>query len=156
MGRYYYTDNGREGKFMFGVQPSADPEEMGMHEEEPTQIDYYADTDDVKRIKQKLDEQYDILGVPKEERIYYCKDYKEMDEYENRVLHDRVFVTVNTKDTEAMAQHKGDVQWYSDKGANYVDFEITGRALPLARVRLALNILSDIQDTGSCMLSAEL
>lgn len=156
MGRYYNTDNGREGKFMFGVQPSSDPEEMGMHEEEPTQVDYYADTDDVENIKKKLDEQYDILGVPKEERIYYCKTQQEAMEFENKSLHDRVFVTVNKNDAEAMAKHKDETRWASDKGDDYLDFEIKGRALPLARIRLALDILSDIEDTGSCMLSAEL
>ena len=46
MGRYYRTDNGAEGKFMFGVQPSDDPAEMGMHEQDPQVINYYADEDD--------------------------------------------------------------------------------------------------------------
>lgn len=156
MGRYYYTDNGREGKFMFAVQSSNDPEYLGMHEQERTSIDYYADEDDVPDIRKKLDEQYDKLGVPTENRIYYCKDYKEMNEYEDKYLHDKVFVSVSHEDKDAMEKHKGEIGFASSKGNDYTDYEIKGNALALARVRLALNILSDIKDGGSCCLNAEL
>ena len=145
MGRYYYTDNGREGKFMFAVQSSDDPEYLGMHEQERASIDYYADEDDVPDIRKKLDD-----------RIYYCKDYKEMDEYEDKYLHAKVFVSVSHKDKDAMEKHKGEIGWASNKGNDYTDYEIKGNALALARIRLALNILSDIKDGGSCYLNAEL
>lgn len=151
MGRYYNTDNGREGKFMFGVQSSDDPEYLGMHEENPSYINYYADTQDVPEIKKKLDEQYDLLDVPKDKRIYYCKDYKEMDKFEDEFLHCKVFVTVKDGDE----RYKGQVGWYNGK-EGYTDYEIPGKAICLARIRLALNILSDIKDTGSCSLEAEL
>lgn len=156
MGRYYMTDNGREGKFMFAVQSSDDPEYLGMHEQERASIDYYADEDDVPDIRKKLDEQYDKLGVPTENRIYYCKDYKEMDEYEDKYLHDKVFVSVSHEDKDAMKEHEGETGWASRKGNDYTDYEIRGNAIALARIRLALNILSDIKDGGSCYLNAEL
>lgn len=156
MGRYYETNGGRGGKFMFGVQSSDDPEYMGMHEQEPATVDYYADKDDIERIKNKLVEQYDILGVPKDQRKYYCKDCKEMAKYENEVLHDKVFVTVNVKDEQAMKQYEGKDRWCSEKGDDYIDYEINNNALVLARIRLALDILSDIKDDGYCLLTAEL
>lgn len=155
MGRYYNTNNGREGKFMFGVQPSDDAGHMGMHEQEPTSITYYADEDDEAKIKRRLNKQYDYLGIPVGERIYYCKDDQEMMDYEDRVLHDKVFETV--EDTPEVRKRFGkETPWSSGK-EGYLDFEISqGRCLALARIRLALIILSDIQDNGYCELEAEL
>lgn len=155
MGRYYNTNSGREGKFMFGVQPSDDAGHMGMHEQEPTSITYYADEDDVEKIKRRLDRQYDYLGVPQEDRLYYCKDDKEMMDYEDKVLHDKVFETV--EDTpETRKRFSRETPWASDK-EGYLDFEIgQGRCLALARIRLALVILSDIKEHGYCELDAEL
>lgn len=152
MGRYYSTSGGRDGKFMFAVQSSDDPEHMGMHEEPPSTITYYADDHDVKKITKKLDKQYDILGVPKEDRIYYLEnDYKKAKEFEDKVLHDRVFVTIKDGDE----RYKGQIGWYNEK-KGYTDYEIPGRAICLARIRLALDILSDIKDNGYCSLDAEL
>lgn len=156
MGRYYDTDGGRQGKFMFGVQPSDDPGYMGMHEQEPTTVEYYADEDDVEKITKKLDEQYDIIGIPKNERLYYCKDWQEMDKYEREVLHDKIFITVYAKDETAIKAHGGETRWASGKGNDYVDFEIKGMPIVLARIRLGLDILSDIKDNGFCALNAEL
>lgn len=156
MGRYYDTDGGREGKFMFGVQSSDDPGYLGMHEQEQSTIEYYADTDDVEDIKAKLNEQYRKLGVPNDKRIYYWKDRKEAQEFEDTVLHDKVFITVSRNDNEAMEKYKGCDRWASNKGDDYIDFEIEGNALALARIRLALDILSDIKDNGYCSLSAEI
>lgn len=155
MGRYYNTDSGRGGKFMFGVQPSDDAGHMGMHEQEPTSITYYAEEEDVPKIKRRLDKQYDYLGVSLKDRIYYCKDDKEMIDYENRILHDKVFETV--EDTpEARKRFGKEVPWASDR-EGYLDFEIgQGKCLALARIRLALVILSDIKDNGYCELDAEL
>lgn len=155
MGRYYHTDNGAEGKFMFGVQPSDDPAEMGMHEQDPQVINYYADEDDVPTITKKLDEQYDKLGVPKEQRIYSYDKYEEAIKFEEDVLTDRVFIHVKADDTEARKKY-GNITWCSSKGNDYVDYEKEGMAICLARVRLALDILSDIKKTGYCSLEAEL
>lgn len=141
---------------MFGVQPSDDPAEMGMHEQEPLVVNYYADEDDVPNITKKLDEQYDKLGVPKEQRIYSYDKYEEAVKFEEEVLTDRVFVHVKEDDTETMEKYKNNTRWCSSKGNDYVDFEKEGMAICLARVRLALDILSDIKATGYCDLEAEL
>ncbi len=157
MGRYWSTINGREGKFMFGVQSSDDPGALGMHEQEPTHIDYYADEDDVEDITENLDKQYDELGVPQEKRIYYIKkdNWQEYDKYEQEVLHDKVFMEVREDDEEEKAKHGHEIVWASRK-EGYICYEIKGKALCLARVRLALSILSDIKDEGCCELEAEL
>lgn len=152
MGRYYYTDSGREGKFMFGVQSSDDPEYMGMSED-PTYIEYYASEDDAPKIKKRLDEQYDILNVPKDKRMYYAKDLGEYDKYEREELDNRVWIKVKD-DSEEAKQFKGKTKWYcEDKG--YTMYERDNTALVLARIRLGVNILSDIKDDGSCSLRAE-
>ena len=80
MGRYYNTNN-FSGKFGFAVQSSDDPEIFGMEAQEPTSIDYYLEaTDESKaQVRKVLDEQYDILKVPQEERIY-AVDPKNADE----------------------------------------------------------------------------
>ena len=155
MGRYYNT-NERDGKFMFGVQPSDDPGTMGMHEAEPATIEYYADEDDVEEIKKNLDRQYDLLGVDEKDRIYYkSQDIEEYSRWEEEKLHDKVWRTVKHEDLTDEERTK--VFWASNKGADYTDLEIEdGRCLALARIRLALTILSDIKDSGECALSAEL
>lgn len=152
MGRYYYTDGGREGKFMFGVQPSDDPEYMGMGED-PSYIEYYASEDDAPKIKQRLDEQYDILGIPKDKRMYYAKDAEEYNKYENKELEDKVWIKVKD-DSEEAKQFEGKTKWWcEDKG--YTMYERDNMALVLARIRLGVNILSDIKDAGCCSLRAE-
>lgn len=152
MGRYYHTDNGREGKFMFGVQSSNDPEYMGMSED-PTFIQYYASKDDEPKIKAKLDEQYDILGVPIEKRMYYAKDLETYDRYENEELEDKVWVKVKDG-SEEEKQFNGKTKWYcEDEG--YTLYERENMALVLARIRLGVNILSDIKEKGYCSLEAE-
>ena len=158
MGRYFQTETGREGKFMFAVQPSDDPGFMGMKEQEPTDIQYYADKDDEEKIREMLDKQYDLLNVPKEDRLYTCKDLAEYDEYENRVLIDRVFVEIKEDNKDEMEKYKDKIRWSSGK-PGYIMFERHGReygTLPLARIRLGVVILSDIKDTGECWLTAEL
>ena len=159
MGRYYSTETGREGKFMFGVQSSGDPQYMGMQEQEPTSVDYYADEEDVPRIKEMMDKQYDLLGVPKEARIYYTdKDWKKYNEFEKQFLWPQVFVSVREDDTEELEKYKDKVRWADDR-PGYVCFEKgeeRKNTLALARIRLGMTILSDIKDTGECWLNAEL
>lgn len=173
MGRYYNCDSGRSGKFMFAVQNSDDPEFLGMSEDTST-IHYYASEDDVDKITERLNEQYDILTVPKEDRIYvYPKgedgndDIAAYDEWEKRVLYSKVWRDVKTsdldeeekeKEKEGGEKNKNDIamRWSSEKGDNYVAIERPGgTTLALARIRLALTILSDIKDEGYCSLEAE-
>lgn len=152
MGRYYRTDGGREGKFMLGVQSSDDPEYMGMSED-TSYIDYYASDDDAPKIKKRLDEQYDILNVPKDKRIYYAKTSKDYDDFEREELENKVWIKVKDG-SEEEKQFKDKTKWYcEDKG--YTMYERDNMALVLARIRLGVNILSDIKDEGYCSLRAE-
>lgn len=156
MGRYYHTDSGREGKFMFGVQSSDDPQYMGMTGQEPTSIDYYADKDDEPEIRRMLDKQYDIIGIPQDKRLYYTdKKWEEYDKFEKEYLYPKVFVSVKEDDKEELEKHKKDIKYADDK-QGYVMFEIKGMAIVLARIRLGITILSDIKDNGECWLNAEL
>ena len=153
MGRYYNTSSGREGKFMFGVQSSTDAEYFGL---QPCAIQYYASDNDVPKITEELDKLYDELDVPMEARLYYYKEYEDLSDFENKHLYPKCFESVNEEDEEGLKAHKGENRWGSYKGMGWVDFEIKGRAIVLARIRLALTILSDIQDDGYCDLNAEL
>lgn len=161
MGRYYDTSTGRNGKFMFAVQNSDDPEYMGMGED-PTYIHYYADESDVDKITKRLNEQYEILGIGKDNRLYDMPrkedgtdNHEAYDKWETKYLHDKVwraekFDGLNDEDKKKM-------HWASDKGDEYVGVEIgEGKCLALARIRLAIKILSDIKDEGYCSLDAEL
>lgn len=152
MGRYYYTDGGREGKFMFGVQPSDDPEYMGMGEDNTT-IKYYADEEGKPAILERLNEQYDKLGIPEDKRIYYIKNWEEYDKYEKEVLEDKVWIKCKVG-SEEEKKHKGEERWAGDN-TDEVMFERKGMALILSRIRLGLVILSDIKDNGYCSLEAE-
>ena len=153
MGRYYYTSTGREGKFMFGVQPSDDPEYMGMREDNQ-EIHYYADNNNKEAIEKKLDEQYELLGVPKKDRLYFYDERKEYDDYEDKVLKDKVWIKIKDDSEEAKA-YKNKVGWYcEDKGYTY--YERDNNAIILARIRLGTTILSDINENGYCSLDAEL
>lgn len=149
---------------MFATQKSTDPDYMGMHENQ-NYLDYYADEDDVETIKAKLDEQYDLLGLPKEKRLYrlpkaeLANEWEEMDKWEKENLHDLIFETFHKDDMEEAHEKYGDkaTHWASNKGGEYTDFERNpGFALALARVRLALTILTDIEEEGRCELTAEL
>ena len=126
MGRYYETNTGRRGKFMFGVQSSDDPGYMGMNEQDRSYIDYYADRDDEQKIRNKLDEQYDILGMPKGKRLY---TYKEEKEYDERYHPDKYTWVLNTgkKQTidagvfDALADEWGDIEYIDTHYSNCID-----------------------------------
>lgn len=124
MGRYYYCNSGREGKFWFAVQPSTDPKDIyGMNEvsiEEGGEeegdgygtswVDY--EGYDSQRIKRRLDKQFDILGVPKEERKY------KLDDVGSYVWNDlrKYFLTTTQQNKEdigyAMMDEDNDTSWY--------------------------------------------
>lgn len=152
MGRYYHTDSGREGKFMFGVQSSDDPEYMGMRED-PTFIQYYASKDDEPKIRARLDEQYDILDVPKDKRLYYSKDWGDYDKFEKEELEHRVWIKVKNG-SEEEKKFEGKTRWACDD-EGYTMYEREGMALILARIRLGITILSELKDEGYCSLEAE-
>lgn len=160
MGRYYSTYSGREGKFMFAVQPSDDPEFMGMTEN-TSQIHYYADESDKREIRKRVKEQYEILGVPREDRLYVfpkTKDGKEDTEkyakWEEEKLYPKVWK--NVKYDEATEEEKKAAHWASTLGNDYFAIELEkGKCLALARIRLGIDILTDIENDGVCELDAE-
>lgn len=152
MGRRYSTGTGREGKFLFGVQPSDDPEYMGM-EEDNGYTYYYACEEDRPEIKENLDEQYDFLGIEKKNRWYNLpendKDDEKWDKWEKEVLEPKVWKKVKNEDLN------GAIGWYcEEKGYSYLPIK-EGAELALARIRLGLVILTDILETGECSLRAE-
>ena len=157
MGRYYNTNTGRDGKFMFAVQPSSDPEVMGMHEQGATYINYYAEKSDENNIKENLEKEYDALEIPKEDRIYYIElnGQEKYAKYEREHFFDKVFIYVKKDDKEALEKYKGMIPYVSDRD-EYECFGTNEKVLHLARIRLALIILSDIKDDGYCELEAEL
>ena len=159
MGRYYSTQTGKEGKFWFAVQPSDDPKTIyHMDEIEPDDewdeesgySESYADyeSDDAKSIKKHLDEQYDILGVPKEERKYEC---------DNEV--DYVWETLAkyylTEQKPAEGEGHKVMGYYmgEDKPTLY-PFD-SDKELAASRVQLGLIIYNTILKEGICMLNAE-
>lgn len=139
---------------MFGIQPSFDPEYMGMTEDEPENILYYADEEDEPLIRAKVDEQYDLLKIPKRKRRYYFENEKDYGEYETSVLGKKVWLKVRAKNKRRLKKHKDEIHWAGDNN-DEVLFQKRNRAIALARIRLGVVILSDIKDTGECSLEAE-
>lgn len=172
MGRYYNSNN-FNGKFAFAVQSSSDPEFFGMEEQEPTEITYYLEDSEEarKEIKNKLDEQYDILEYPKEKRVYSIKKeeelnplYDDMDKYIYRYIK-------NDELPEGVigyaSIHDG---WWKQfvpdelKSLSEVEFRKNYSIIPkngntplaMARIALGIRILSDLMLDGYCELYAEL
>ena len=150
MGRYWNSNN-HSGKFGFAVQNSSDPEIFGMQEQEPASITYYLDDSDEARedIKKVLDEQYEILHIKPEDRIYEIKDEQEiwdlLDKYHEQ--------NYRPYDKE---KDKDQIPFWSAKyesGEAPVD-----KRVPLAecRVSLGLKIMDDLMKDGYCELEAEL
>lgn len=159
MGRYYNTDTGRGGKFGFGKQPSTDPGDFfKMKELEPSEITYTADKDDEEDIKAKVDELYEKLGIPKEERIYYQKGAED-EEKLGDLLEKYCYRKVNRGEVERYDRIDGFKHdpYYCADGVHKVFIEKTeGASLILCRIRLGVTVLSDIKDEGICELTAEL
>lgn len=161
MGRYYYCNSGREGKFWFAVQPSTDPKDIyGMNEIPAEDCDFDEDDDgygecyvdyeayDGERIKKRLDKQYDILGVPKEERKY------ELEDVGKYVWNDLVKYFLTEEQTKR--EDGQDTIGYAmgdDKPTMYpISKE---KELAASRVQLGLVIYNTILTEGECLLTAE-
>ena len=160
MGRYYSVQTGKEGKFWFAVQPSDDPRtvyHMGEIEpddewdEESGYSDSYTDYEsaDAEKIKKHLDEQYDILGVPKEERKYKCENeghyvWEDLAKY---------YLTEKEPPKDAMGHMACGYYMGDDKPTMYpISSE---KELAASRVQLGLVIYNTILTEGICMLNAE-
>ena len=127
-----------------------------MEEQEPSEIVYTLDKNNYDMVKEKVDGLYDKLGVPAEERIYYLK--KEEKDRLGDLLEKYAYKVVN--DAEVKRYNKIDgfehVTYYNEeKHKTFID-AFQGAGLCCSRVRLGLVILSDLQDSGYCELTAEL
>ena len=139
-----------------------------MIEQEPCEINYYLEDSDEarKHIKEVLDEQYDILDFPKEERVYTIKQQKDLEP-----LYDKLDLYVY----KLAPYHQGEIcfggekDWYKKflpKGENLTEAEFhekymivqkeEGTELALCRITLGIKILSDLALDGYCSLDAEL
>lgn len=160
MGRYYNTQTGKEGKFWFAVQPSDDPktiyhmDEIEPDEEWDEESGYsqsYADyeSDDAESIKKHLDEQYDILGVPKEERKYECEKEGEY------VWEDlaKYYLTEQEPPKDASGHVACGYYMGEDKPTMYPISH--AKELAASRVQLGLVIYNTILTEGECLLTAE-
>lgn len=159
MGRYYNTQTGKEGKFWFAVQPSDDPRtvyHMGEVEpddewdEESEYSDTYTDyeSSDAEKIKKHLDEQYDILGVPKEERKYKCEDEGEY------VWEDLAKYFLTERETKDAMGHTACGYYMGDDKPTMYPIS-SEKELAASRVQLGLVIYNTILTEGICMLNAE-
>lgn len=155
MGRYYNTQTGKEGKFWFAVQPSDDPrtiyhmDDVSEYDEEED-YESYSDyeSSDAEKIKKHLDEQYDILGVPKEERKYECEKEGEY------VWEDLAKYYLTEKEPPKDEAYK--VCGYymgEDKPTMYPISK--DKELAASRVQLGLVIYNTILTEGECLLTAE-
>lgn len=158
MGRYYYSDTGKTGKFWFAVQPSTDPKDVfdmdeleyeGEGEPDPTIVDYW--TDDKDNVRRQLKKQYDILGVPRDKRKYEaCEEsdyvWKDLLEY---FLTDKVPLPLKNDAVTPAGYDMG-------RGKPRMYPISKEKELAASRVELGLFILGDIINSGCCSISAEL
>ena len=143
MGRYYQTNN-HEGKFGFAVQDSNDPEIFGMTEDQSV-IHYYMSSDKKDKVKKVLDEQYDILGINKKDRVYVY-DADKIDHVLG-ISHDKNYHDYNkAKDKEIpVAFNDGRVMVANNKDIELAEY----------RVLLGTKIMYDLENDGYCSLEAE-
>lgn len=160
MGRYYFCNSGREGKFWFAVQPSTDPKDIyGMNEIPADDMEYEEDNGygecfvdyeayDAERIKKRLDKQYDILGVPQEERKYEMED---VGDYVWHTLQKYYLTEKQTKDND------GNINIGYAMGDDSTLYPISKeKELAASRVQLGLNIYNEIKQLGYCSMTADL
>ena len=163
MGRYYRTTEGREGKFALCSQPSTDPEGFfGLEEQEPTEVEYYANKDQEEYIKSRVDELYDKLEVPKEKRVYYFGITNEDNKNSMSAWYDTVekyaYKKINNAEVkryEKLLGEKLDKFYCEEKHKTMIE-KFKGSSLCMARIKLGVVILSDIKDTGECWITADL
>lgn len=155
MGRYYRS-NRFDGKFGFAVQSSDDPAIFGMVEQEPSEIEYYLDgsEENIEQVAKKLDEQYDILEIPQNERIYLlnCDEKDAL-----RSLYDLggKYYTKHFREWNEELD-KGKVPYSSAKWQKGAVETKDGIELAWCRVYLGTKIYTELVKDGYCSLTAEL
>ena len=152
MGRYWNTAY-HSGKFGFGCQSSADPEIFGMSVSSDNYdidgtVDYYleADEDSMTQCYLALEEQFNILGVPIDERRYVFPDDETRWAY-IKSLNDYVF-------REATEKERKDRVCWSVDDKTCVE-KTDGSVLAHFRLYLGIAIYSDLHLHGCCDLNAE-
>lgn len=153
MGRYYSNQMGDEGKFWFAVQPSDDPRTVyGMDIIEPDTteddeddtwgeyVDYWAD--DSTFIRQKLRQQFRLLGVPPEEQKFDMP-MNEIGKYVWEELKGYFLTNEKPKDSRIIPYSGGEYPINKEK------------ELAASRVQLGLFIYNSIKEYGECTLNAE-
>ena len=175
MGRYYNTQTGRSGKFGVCIQSSMDARdffgasESGLMDESTGE--FFIGKDQKEELKGKIDELYDKLEVPKEKRVYYLQNNrfpsntdKGVSEGEfHDLLNDYTLIIVHRNEVKRYNKRDGyeHNSWYSERaeaaGKHMTAIESReGATLCGCRLYLGLTMLSDIEDTGECWLTAEL
>lgn len=135
---------------MVARQPSDAPERLGMREQVPSTISYYADEDDKAAIKEELDKRYDLLGVPAGARLYRLTSDEAYQNWKKENLDPLVWEEVK----EDEAPQEASKFWTPKEG--YVLIEKSReKAIASADIYLALAILTDIEEQGYCSLEAE-
>lgn len=138
------------------MQPSDDPatvyhmDDVSEYDEEED-YESYSDyeSSDAEKIKKHLDEQYDILGVPKEERKYECKEegkyvWEDLAKY---------YLTEQEPPEDAMG-HRA-CGYYMGEGEPTMYPISREKELAASRVQLGLVIYNTILTEGECLLTAE-
>lgn len=152
MGRYYHT-NRFEGKFGFAVQPSDDPALFGMEEQEPSVVNYYLDgsEENIKNVAKTLDEQYEYLRIPDEERIYLLEDGKDdaLDKLYSKYFK-KLFRAYN-KETDVNI-----IPFHSEVFPEGAVEVFGGVELAWCRIWLGTKIYTELVEDGYCDLEAEL
>ena len=149
MGRYYRTESGHCGKFAVALQNSDDPGTLGMVEQDQQTINYYADDNHLDDITDALDKEYDVLHVDEKDRKYDIPQ-------KNREIEGVKAFTLDTDDFDKRLYAYTDM--LKDKYLKPSEDRLTEdrQYLALARIDLALRIISDIKQYGYCALEADL
>ena len=155
MGRFYRS-NRFDGKFGVALQNSDDPAIFGMREQEPSEIEYYLDgnEENIEQVAKKLDEQYDILEIPENERVYLL-DCNEKDALQPVYELSEKYYTKHYREWNEELD-RGRVPYVSkiwQKGA--VETK-DGIELAWCRVYLGTKIYTELVVDGYCSLTAEL
>ena len=148
MGRYYTTASGDyDGKFWFGVQPSDDPAIFGLQEtdnDDDSYIDY--EGADKAKVRRELHKQFDILGVPREKRMFKFDNGDQVGTYVWDELRDYYMTKQRSADDREIPYSFGEETLYPISRK---------KELAAARVELGLKILNEMRTNGNCWLNAE-
>ena len=153
MGRYYTTASGNyDGKFWFAVQPSDDPETVfGLRDVTDCDDEYcqsYADYEgaDQTKVRRELHKQFDILGVPREKRMFKFDNGGQVGTYVWDELRGYYMTNKKSDDVREIPYAFGEETLYP------ISRE---KELAASRIELGLCILNEMRTQGGCSINAE-